>query len=107
MMSRDGLRVLTLAGISIALIVASTLVMDWFVATIAGDSIGVMKITFDLREARLCSELGPCGVVPMSMIKGTFYPTLAAVTFWGSLVFGLLVLYQAGSRVLGGFANEA
>jgi hypothetical protein len=86
------------------LIVLSTLVMDWFVASIDG-VLDIARITFDLREARACSPLGPCAVVPMSMVQGS-YPTAATVAFWSSLGFALVVLYQAGSRVLSGYANE-
>src|SRR5678816_1513822 len=103
-MSSDRFRVLALAGGSLALIVLSTLVMDWFVASIDG-VLDIARITFDLREARACSPLGPCAVVPMSMVQGS-YPTAATVAFWSSLGFALVVLYQAGSRVLSGYANE-
>jgi len=105
-MNRDGLRVIVPAAVSIAAIAAATLVFEWFIVNVTGLA-ELSHITFDLREARACTSLGPCGVVPMSMIKSGMYPTLAAVSFWGSIVFALLVLYQAGSRVLGGFANES
>ena len=105
-MTRDMLRVLLPAIASIALIVAGTLMLDWFIVDFAGAR-DMAKITFDLREARACSSLGPCAVVPMSMIKGSFYPALAVVTFWAGLVFAVLVLYQAGSRFFRGEANES
>ena len=105
-MNRDGIRVLVPAIASIACVIAATLMMDWFVVSMSGFP-EIDKITIDLREARACSTLGPCVVLPMSMIKGGVYPTLAAITFFGSLGFGLLVLYQAGSRLLGGFSNES
>jgi len=105
-MRRDGLQALALSIASIAMILASTLAMDWFVARIGGAA-DVSKITFDLREARACADAGPCAVVPVAMIKRNFYPPLAAMTFWGSLVFAVLVLYQIGSKLLGGYANES
>ena len=100
-------RVLAFAIASIAAIVASTMVLDWFVADIGGP---LSRITFDLREARACSNLGPCGVVPMSAISaidGGMYGPLSTVTFWASLLFALLVIYQVGSKLFAGFANEA
>jgi hypothetical protein len=105
-MTRDGVRVLLPAMASIAAIAAATLVFEWFLVDING-SFDISKITFDLREARACSTAGDCGVVPVSMIKGSFYPTLATITFWGSLVFALLLIYQVGSRVFGGVASES
>jgi len=105
-MNREGLRVIGPAIASVAAIAAATLGLEWFIANVTG-LMELSRITFDLREARACSSLGPCGVVPMSMIKSGMYPTLAAISFWGSIVFALLVLYQAGSRILGGFANES
>lgn len=90
---------------SIAGILAGTLVFEWFIIELTGAP-ELSRITFDLREARACSSLGPCGVVPMSMIKAGWYPSLAAVSFWGSLVFAAVLAYQAGARMLGGFANE-
>jgi hypothetical protein len=104
-MRRDGLQALALSIASIAMILASTLAMDWFVARIGG-AIDVSKITFDLREARACADAGPCAVVPVEMIKRNFYPTFAAITFWGSLAFVVIIIYQGGSKLLGGFANE-
>ena len=98
-------RVLPLAIASIAAIVASTMVLDWFVASIGG-GLAVDQVTFDLREARACSNLGPCGVVPMSAIDGGMYGPLSTVTFWGSLVFALAVIYQVGSKLFAGSANE-
>jgi hypothetical protein len=105
-MSRDVVRVVIAAVASLAMIVAATLFLEWFIVDFAnvGD---IAKVTFDLREARACTHLGPCAVVPMSMIKGSFYPALASVTLWAGLVFAALVLYQCGTRVLTGGASDA
>ena len=105
-MTRDSLRVLVPAMFALASIIAATLLLDWFIIDFRG-SAEISKITFDLREARACTTLGPCAVVPMSMIKGSAYPTLAAVTFWGGLLFAAVVLYQCGTRLLNGTAGEA
>lgn len=102
--SRDGLRVVVPALVSFVSIVAATLFCDWFTVDINGADLA--RITLDLREARACTVRGDCASLPMSMIEGSFYPTLATLTFWGGVVFALLVLYQAGTRVLGGTPNE-
>lgn len=98
-------RVLAPAIAAIASILAATLVLDWFVASIGG-GFEIDRITFDLREARACSNLGVCGVVPMSMVKGGLYTPLAQTAFWGSLLFVCIVAYQAGTKLLSGFVNE-
>lgn len=104
-MNKGVIRVVIAAMASLAMIVAATLFVEWFIVDFAnvGD---IAKITFDLREARACTHLGPCAVVPMSMIKGSFYPALASVTLWVGLIYAALVLYQCGTRVLTGGASE-
>ncbi len=104
-MSREGLRVLVPALISLVAIAAATLVCDWFTVDINGTELA--RITLDLREAHACTSSGDCASVPMSMIEGSFYPTLATLSFWAGLAFALFVLYQAGTRVLGGMPNES
>lgn len=99
-MTREGLRVLVPAIASIILIAAAALALEWFVVNING-AMDLSRITLDLREAHACTSAGDCASVPMSMIKGSAYPTLATISFWGGLGFALLVLYQAGTRVLG------
>jgi hypothetical protein len=105
-MNRDVMRVVIAAMASLAMIIAATLFVEWFIVDFAnvGD---IATVTFDLREARACSHLGPCAVVPMSMIKGSLYPALASVTLWAGLVFAALVLYQCGTRILTGSASHA
>ncbi|HLL21417.1 MAG TPA: hypothetical protein VK427_04755, partial [Kofleriaceae bacterium] len=93
-MSRDAHRVTAAAIASVVLILAATLVLDWFAIALNGVG-SVATITFDLREARACTSIGACGVVPMTMIKGGMYPNLALVTFWGSLAFAGLLAYRA------------
>lgn len=104
-MSRDVVRVVIAAVASLAMIIAATLFLEWFIVDF---NLGeVSKITFDLREARACTPIGTCAVVPMSMIKGSFYPALASVTLWAGLAFAALVLYQCGTRVLTGGTSDA
>src|SRR5688572_8438917 len=80
LMSREGLRVLVPALVSLVAIAAATLVYDWFTVDINGTDLA--RITLDLREARACTNAGDCASVPMSMIEGSFYPTLATLSFW-------------------------
>lgn len=105
-MSREGLRIVGPAVASIAAILIATLVVEWFVIGISGMP-ELSTITIDLREARACTTAGPCGVVPMSMLKGGLYPTLATITFWGSLLFAALVAIQAFARMTTGQSHEA
>ena len=103
--SRDGLRVLVLALASLVAIAAATVFCAWFTVDINGADIS--RISLDLREVRACTAGGDCASVPMSMIEGSIYPTLATLTFWTAVVFALIVLYQGGTRVLGGTPNES
>ena len=98
-------RVMAFAIASIASIIVAALVLPWYVASIGG-GFEIDHITFDLREARACSSAGPCGVVPMSMVKGGMYTPLAQIAFWGSLLFAAILAYQAGTKLLSGFSNE-
>ena len=91
---------------SIILIAAAALVLEWFIVDING-AMDLSRITLDLREARACTSAGDCASVPMSMIKGSMYPTLATVSFWGAAVFALLLLYQAGTRMFGGTTSDS
>ena len=102
------MRVLVLALASIGLIVAGTLVLGWFVARVSGAGMGIELITIDLREARACTPEGVCGTFPIDKMRGgSGYPTFALISFWAGLVVAALVLYQAGSRLLAGFASES
>lgn len=102
------MRVLVLALSSVGLIVAGTLVVAWFVARVSGAGIGVDLVTIDLREARACTPDGVCGTFPIDKLRGgSGYPTFALISFWAGLGVAALVLYQAGSRLLAGFASEA
>lgn len=102
--TRGWLRVLV-PTIAVIAIILGALVVDWFVVGVSGFP-QVDKVTIDLREVRACSFTGECAAIPMSLIRGSVYPTLASITFFGSLVFAAIVLYQAASRLFAGFANE-
>ena len=96
-MGADRLRVLVLALVSVSLIIASTLVLDWFEIRVPMP--GFDKLAIDLRSVHACRADGVCGSAPMSMLKG-LYPTLSTVTLWSSIALAVLVLFQAGTRVL-------
>jgi hypothetical protein len=91
----------------LALIVASTLLLDWFHASIVMDGVdlGLENLRIDLRSLHVCDPSGVCGSVPLSKLKG-FYSSCAQTSFWGSLLFGGLVAFQVGTRILSGFASE-
>lgn len=107
-MGRDRKRVLIAAAVSLVMIIAGTLIMDWYrVAFEAADSgLGKISIAIDLRSLHTCSALRVCTTAPLGPLPGMF-PTLAAVTLWSSLAFAALVVFQAGVRLLTGNANDA
>ncbi len=97
-MGRDQLRVLATGAISLVLLIAATLVVDWFRIEMPGiDSFGI-----DLRSAHGCDAGGNlCASSSLSEMKGV-YPTLAAVTFFGGLAFGAAVAFTVGRKLLTG-----
>lgn len=102
-MDRDRQRILGLLVAFVVLLVASVFVMDWFVADMA-----VAKISIDLRSITMCAAANPCASVSLGDIKGgNFYTMLAPMTFWGSIVVAIIVIYQAGTRILSGYANAS
>jgi hypothetical protein len=107
-MERDRSRVLAGLIAYLILVVASTFVMDWFVMTGGGMLMGAAgTIGIDLRSVTLCADAGPCVSVSFSSIpnKGLF-PLIATSTFWGTIFVSLGVVYQAGTRIISGHAND-
>lgn len=102
-MGRDRTRVLICAAASLVLIVAATLVMDWY-RTVFGVGEEVSRIAIDLTSMQTCSAIHVCTATPLS--PPGMFSTLATVTMWSSLVFAALVAYQAGVRLLTGNAND-
>src|SRR5688500_4159471 len=101
-------RVLAFALLGIAAIVASTLVLDWFVAEIGSNRFGISQLRIDLREARACTGSGICGSVPMSAVEGGgMYVFLSQAAFYLSFAFALVVLYQAGIQATSGVVNAS
>jgi hypothetical protein len=97
-MGRDQLRVLATGTASLVLLIAATLVVDWFRLEMPGlDSFGI-----DLRSAHGCDALGNvCASTSLSEMRGG-YPALAAVTFFGGLAFGAAVAVTVGRKLLTG-----
>jgi hypothetical protein len=102
-MDRDRTRVLGLLVIYLVLVVVSLFVLDWFVA-----SMPFGKLTIDLRSAELCGADRGCASFALSELRGSgFYAPLGGLTFFGTILFSLLVGYQAITRIATGVANES
>ncbi|MGE3456118.1 MAG: hypothetical protein AB7O24_13485 [Kofleriaceae bacterium] len=104
-MGKERSRIAIMLVVFVGLLVASAFAMKWFIirAPILPE---VSQIGLDLRRVEACTSVGPCVTIPF---KGTFrgmYPTFAMATLWGSVLFGVLVGYQAVTRIVSGFANE-
>lgn len=99
-MDRDRARVVLLFAVYLALIVGTLFLQDWFVAAMPAGTMGI-----DLRHATLCSSDGACMTFSLSRLQAGFYGTVGFITFYGAIVFTLLVAYQAITRVTSGFAN--
>jgi len=106
-MGADRLRVLVLALVSLGLIVGSALFLDWFVVDLGGlgSLMGISELTIDLRAAHACRSDGVCGSAPISMAG--LYGTMSTVTLWTSLAFALLIVVQAGARLITDQVNES
>jgi hypothetical protein len=100
------MRVLVGAIASLALILAGTLVMDWYRLSFGAVAGGAEQIAIDLRNVHICSTGHVCAAVPLPPLSGMF-PTLATATLWSSLGFAALVAFQTGARVLTGNANDS
>jgi hypothetical protein len=101
-MDRDRSRVLVLLVAYLGLLAASLFLLDWFVATTPFG-----HVTMDLRIAHICPEGDACVTASLGSLRDVgFYSSVAGSTFWGTLVFSLLVVYQAVMRVTSGIASE-
>jgi hypothetical protein len=99
-------RLLASAAGYVVLLIASVVVMDWFQMTMEIDGhLGTIGI--GLRSIDVCPSDGVCVSVSYDhlALHGRF-PLAAAITFWGSLLTALLVVYQAGTRLISGVASE-
>jgi hypothetical protein len=72
-MGADRIRVLVLGGVSLALFILSTFVIEWFEFNAVLPN-GGRNLTFhgtiDLRSVHACTEVGPCMSVAMTKKNG-------------------------------------
>jgi hypothetical protein len=102
-MGRDRTRVLICAAASLVLIVAATLMMDWY-RVVYGVGEEVSRVAIDLSSVHTCTAIHVCTATPLS--PPGMFSTLATVTMWSSLAFAGLVAYQAAVHLLTGNAND-
>jgi len=98
-MESDQVRVIALAVVAIALLVASVFVMDWFVARTSAEVMGIDRLGIDLRTIHGCARGGACGSFPISKGGGS-YSTWAAMTFYGTMGVGLLLVAAVAQRLM-------
>lgn len=88
----------------LGLIITTLFVIDWFVIDVPG-----ARAMLDLRSLRVCPELrqlgDPCVTMKYPRNSGWF-PSFASATFWATLVSSILVLFQAGTRLISDTAND-
>lgn len=102
-MDRDRSRVLALFIAYLVLVAVALFVMSWFVASMP---IGTMSI--DLRSVHICPDSGHCDTFALSEMRDIgFYAPLGGLTFFGTLLFTLLVGYQAIKRIVSSSASES
>ena len=90
---------IALAVVAIALLVASVFVMDWFVARTSAEVMGIDRLGIDLRTIHGCARGGACGSFPISKGGGS-YSTWAAMTFYGTMGVGLLLVAAVAQRLM-------
>jgi hypothetical protein len=99
-MDRDRWRVLALTLVYLVLAAVSGLALDWYVLA-SGDA----KVTLDLLDATACKD-GQCTTVALGRVSGLGpYVYGAWMTFWGTAVLALLVVFQALTRIFAGVAH--
>lgn len=105
-MPPDRMRVLVLAAVSLALIVAGTFILSWHVGDI--DMGGLSgSVAMKLRSMEICVDHQGCIAVEFGrnpQLSG-LYPTIGAILYFGSIAFALLVGWQGATRVLSGVAS--
>lgn len=103
-MGRDQIRVLACAAGAVALIVAGSLVMDWYRIAVTAAPVAA-SVGIDLRNVNICHAHG-CVSTSVSMLPGMF-PTLASLTLWSSIGLAVVVAFQAAARTLTGAAQDS
>lgn len=96
-MGADRLRVVVAAAITVILVIVATLVLDWFQISFPG----IEPVGLDLMTVHGCGAPGMCASVSLSEIRG-LYPTLAKITLFAGLGFGIATALTAGRMVLTG-----
>jgi hypothetical protein len=100
-MDRDRWRVLGFTLVYAVLVVVSGFALDWYVLSSGGGG----QVTLDLRDATACGD-GQCSSVALGRVPGLGpYVYGAWMTFWGTLMQTLLVVFQMLTRILSGFAH--
>lgn len=106
-MPPDRMRVLVLAAVSLALLIAGTFFLGWHVGDIdMGQLTG--SVSLKLRSMEICVDHQGCIAVEFARnprLSG-MYPTFGSIVYFGSIAFALLVAWQAATRVLSGHASE-
>ncbi len=99
-MDRDRTRVFALGVVTLGLLAASLVVLDWFVfsLTAVGGS-QLAEVGIDLQSIHACVGDG-CASVTSATTSGVF-PILCQATFIASCALGLVVAYQTIMRVTG------
>lgn len=86
---------------AVGLIIASSLVLDWFDASIAG--IGRLRI--GLHTVKICARNGWCASASMGTLTG-LYPAMSEAAMWSSLILAAIVAFQTGMRLTGREPHE-
>jgi hypothetical protein len=88
----------------LSLVIVSAVIMSWFDLQLdAGGH--TVRIEIGLRVVSMCQG-DVCASVPFGSLalRGSF-PLAATITFWGSVLLSVLVVYLAGTRILSGAIN--
>ncbi|MEO8839985.1 MAG: hypothetical protein ABI591_28045 [Kofleriaceae bacterium] len=114
-MSGQG-KVLASTTVAVVAILIAAFSMTWFRMHLevtgdlgigqAASLLSSAKVQIGLHSATACMPDGSCSSIALGNFDG-LYPTMATFTFWVSVLFAVVVAYQAIARVLTGQAGEA
>lgn len=103
-------KVLASTGVAVAAILIALFGMSWFELHLEHappeSVLALAQVRVGLTAAAACLPDGSCSAMPLSNFDG-LYPMLATFVFWISIVFGLVVAYQAAYRLVFGHTGEA
>jgi hypothetical protein len=106
-MDKDRARVLVLLLGYLALAIAAIFALDWFIIDAPGG-----RGMLDLRGFRVCPTAaglgGACVTIKYSSLPNGagWFPSFATATFWLTIVATIVIVFQAGTRLLSGHASE-